>query len=86
MGLLIQGVRVGDLDVVKDDKSGVYKVKGSYQLMSDKDVVVAKDSFNDSYGDKIKVESTEIQNAINDLVGAVKKSLEITLGFTKGGE
>ena len=86
MPILIKGVRLSSLGMTKEEKTGQFKVHGEYELLSQNDIVVAKDSFNSTYGGGIKVEGVEITKALNELITSVKNTLEATLGFTKGGE
>ncbi len=79
-GISIQGIKLRRLSLENDKETGAYKVTGSYELVSNTGIVLAKQSFN-GY-DEIKVEGgAETKQAINNLVERFTLELNATLGL-----
>lgn len=75
--MVIKGIRIDSLAIEGGDE---IKLTGQYSLMSEKDTVLAAQSFNE-YSD-IKVDmSKETKSAINKLIAMVKADITDTLGF-----
>ena len=84
MAIAIRGIRISEVDIIKDDK-GMEKVSGKYQLISTADKVLASVGFN-SYDD-VKVElSGDTKVALANLMEGIKKDVQTTLGLTEGEE
>lgn len=80
MSITIRGVRINSLSITTED--GKQKVTGSYSLMSNDDIELAKQNFN-GYSE-IKVDfSASTTKAINEFVKGAKKDVESTLGLTE---
>lgn len=76
----LAGIRLTDLNIKKGE-SGL-EVTGRYDLLSDRDTVLATQGFN-GYSD-IKVSlSSETKKSLYDFHDGLKKDVETTLGFTK---
>ena len=82
MAVTIQGVRLGSLEISKDDK-GQRKITGSYELMSNQDVVLAKQNFN-GYSDVKVAFSAETLKHLNNFVSGAKADVKGVLGLTEG--
>lgn len=80
MPVLIKGIQINSLSLSKDPESGLVKVQGSYQLMSQQDVVLATQSFN-GYNDLKLTPSPDLQQRINQVVEGIKNDLEKILGI-----
>ena len=79
MQMLIQNVKIGNLSISKDE-NGKEKVLGIYELVNDKDRVVAKQGFN-GYNDIEVAFSQETSIALSNFLAGVKKDVLTTLGF-----
>jgi len=85
MAILLKGVKLATLSIGRDKENGALTLQGTYQLISNKDVVVATQTFN-GYSD-LKLEVTrEVRESMDNLVSNIKKDLELLLGLREGGE
>ncbi len=81
MAMTIEGIKIQNLTIMRDDKDGTLLLNGSYALMSNNGVVLAKQSFGNGYND-VKVErSFETSEALNRLVASVAADVNKILGF-----
>jgi hypothetical protein len=84
MSVLIKGIGIAQLVISKDEATRLPKVSGSYQLISNTDVVLATQPFNDYSGLKVSW-SADTQKSAQDLLQKITSDLELLLGM-KGGE
>lgn len=78
--LAIKGIRVTGVSVTLNKEDGSMAVSGSYELVSSKDTVLAKQGFNGYDSIKVDINQAELQK----IMQVVQKELEARLGF--GGE
>ena len=79
MAVMIKGIKVKSIDIGRDDK-GIPTISGSYQLISNADVVLAEQSFN-GYNTIKVVPDEELSKLMHAVVEAVKNSLENVMGL-----
>lgn len=79
MGALITGVRVDSLDISREKDSTEIKCSGSYALISDKGVVMAKQGFNGYNDIKVQVDPS----AMRHMMSVVEKAIARTIGIEK---
>ena len=79
MGIEITGLRVGTLHI-DPRKEGKDKLTGSYELLSGKGRVLAKQDFN-TYDNIEVVLSIETAKAFNDFLGGLEKDIGLVIGI-----
>jgi hypothetical protein len=76
----IKGLRIPSLEVRRDTEKGTLNVTGYYELVSENDIVLAKQSFNDYSGTKLAL-SSDSQSLLNQFVASIKSDAEKALGL-----
>lgn len=82
MAITVRGIRIKSLSVARGD-DGKDQISLTYQLMSTKDTVLAEKSMTTgrTYGEEMFSLSGPTAEALRKGVEAVKKEIEISLGF-----
>ncbi len=79
--ITIKGIRIAGFDI-KRDEAGRPKVSGSYELMSNTDMVLAKQSFGaESYQNMVYQPSPATAQKIQDIMAAITADLNANLGM-----
>ena len=80
MAITVKGIRLKSVNIGEQKDDGQREVTGSYDLMSNMDIPLAKQTFN-GYGD-IKITFTaETQKAFQAFLTGVKKDISMVLGL-----
>lgn len=79
MAITVQGVKLKQISVGFDDQ-GIMKLEGSYELMSNTGMVLAKNNFNGYSEIKVGLNPVLAAN-LNTVVDGVKEALNKTLGL-----
>ena len=80
MGVMIKGIRLEKVTIDRDEKTGQPTIQGSYSLISQADIVLAKQEFN-GYN-SIKLEpSGDTAKQLHGLVSGITNDLENILGL-----
>ena len=78
--VMIKGIRVESINISRDDKTGMLKISGYYELISNADVVLAKQAFN-GY-ESIKLEPAgDSARLLQEFAMSIKNDLENILGL-----
>lgn len=82
MAITVRGIRIKSLSITRNDE-GKDVTSITYQLMSTKDAVLAEKSMTTgrTYGEEMFSLSAPAADALRKGVEAVKKEIEISLGF-----
>jgi hypothetical protein len=84
MAMMIKGIRLDNFDVKRENKDGILEITGNYSLISNADIVLAKQGFN-GYSEIKLAQTVETQQLLNKLALSIKSDIETILGL-KGGE
>ena len=82
MSITIARIRVSSINITKDS-DGKEKVTGYYELISNTDKVLAKQSFN-GYSDIEVALSRETVSALVELQEGLKTDIQVVLGLKEG--
>lgn len=86
MAVLIKGIRVEDISIGRDAKSGAPTISGKYTLISNADIVLATQNFN-TYGSDLKITPAgKTADALHALMKGVTSDLESLLGLKEVSE
>ena len=80
MAITVKGIRLKSVNVGEQKDDGQREVTGSYDLMSNADIPLAKQTFN-GYGDIKITFSQETQKSFQAFLTGVKKDISTQLGL-----
>ena len=80
MAVTISSVRIKSFTFTADDETGVPKMSGTYQLVSNSGRILAEQTFNGYNGVKVETNGDTLKAAIA-LTEAVSANINKTLGF-----
>jgi hypothetical protein len=79
MGVMIQGVRLGDLHLEKTSE-GILKPVGNFELVTEQGTVLAKQTFN-GYNDLAIAFCPDTVEALHNFKSLVQRDIQKMLGF-----
>lgn len=80
MSITIDGIKLGSLSLEKDRDKGSYKVTGSYELISNTGLVLARQDFN-TYNGMTIAHGRDTSEHLNKLVEALQQDIKSTIGI-----
>jgi len=82
MAITIKGIRLEDVNLIREDKSGKLELKSAtYCLISSADCVLASQGIG-GYNDKVKISpSGDTLKFLNQFVNSYKKDISTILGL-----
>ena len=83
MSITIEGVKISNIEVVRDS-DGKLKLTGDYHILSNEGIVLAKQGFN-GYSEVEVPYSKSTMDTLNYLMLSVKDDVESSLGLIKKG-
>ncbi len=81
MAITIEGIKISGINIKREEKDGVLDVTGSYELVSNTGVTLAKQSFNDYGGMKVQFSPVTVK-LLRDAMSAIGDDLNMVLGLS----
>ena len=80
MAITIKGIRLSNVSISEPDTDGGRKITGGYDIVSNNDVVIAKQSFN-GYNEVKMTFSPDTNKAFQSFLTGVKKDIQTMMGL-----